>query len=221
MISTTGDEKKSSCKETQNIPVDEIVVKHLISQANDLNSSNRLIYLFIGNDFELTQGNITWKNFSIREGNCILARRSVVLLKQAGININNVLSFTPLSLQTASMAEYMRNENTTGQSQDKNKVFSITPDVKTLTKVVKYFITTTGWTRVGLLHDGTKLSEQFVKLVGNLKEVYPLKYDGSNANQIYNHFKDKNIRVILFSGSVEAYLQALDDLYDFYYTGTG
>ena len=115
----------------------------------------------------------------------------------------------------------MRNENTTGQSQDKNKVFSITPDVKTLTKVVKYFITTTGWTRVGLLHDGTKLSEQFVKLVGNLKEVYPLKYDGSNANQIYNHFKDKNIRVILFSGSVEAYLQALDDLYDFYYTGTG
>ena len=220
MVGTTNT-RQGGCEETQNIPIDQIAVKHLISQANDVNNSSQLIYL-ANTDGELTQGDgNVWSNFSFREWACILSQSSVAVLKPNGVNIENYVRFRPVALQTVLMAEYMSYDNVHTQ---KRLDFSITPSVITLIKVVSHFIMKTGWTRIGLLYDSTdnKLSDRFTSEVKKLAfQIYPMKYDGSNANDIYNYFKSNNVRVIVFTGLVQTYLQALDDLYDYYYTGRG
>lgn len=222
MVSTTNSRQDGgTCEEKQNIPIDEIAVKHLVSQANDVNNSSQLIYL-ANVDGELTNGDANvWNNLTFRQWACVLSQHSVVVLKPNGVNIENFIRFRPVSLQTLLMAEYMSYE---GGYTQKRKAFNITPNVKALGRVVSYFIKKTGWTRVGFLHDGTdiRLTERFTSEGKKLPfQIYPIKYEGSNANDIYNYFKSNNIRVVVFAGLVQTYLQALDDLYDYYYTGRG
>ena len=207
------------CEERQSIPIDQIAVKHLVSQANDVNNSSQLIYL-ANVDGELTHGDgSVWNNLTFRQWGCILSQHSVAVLKPNGVNIENFIRFRPVSLQTLLMAEYMSYESS--YTQKRKATFSITPNVKALGRVVRYFIEKTGWTRVGFLYDDTdnKLSERFTS--ESTFQIYPIKYDGNNINDIYNYFKSNNIRVIVFAGLVQTYLQALDDLYDYYYTGQG
>lgn len=219
MIGTTREE--DGCKETHKVPIDKIAVKQLISQANN-NISGQLIYLFT-DDGELTDGNtIVEKNLSLRQQGCILSQRNVVLLMPRGTNTDNVL--TPASLHATLMAEYMHNDHDNGDNPSQmNMIFSVTPDVDTLIKVVHHFIEANDWTRAGLLYDdaGIGLGKKFINEVRFTLQVHALRYDGSNANEVYSQFKNKNVRVIIFSGSVQNYLQALDDLYDYYYTGIG
>lgn len=215
---TTRDEVWGGCKERPNIPVDKIAVKHLISQANN-NNSSQLIYLFT-DDEEVTQGNtVILKNLTKRQWACVLSRYAVVILKPKGVKVNSALPLTPVSLQIILAAEYTQGTNNWKDNKDEN-IFSITPSPYTLISVVNYFIRATGWTRIGLLYDdiGSKLSREFAN---SDIEIYALNYDDSNAYEVYSHFKNYNVRIIMFVGSVRAYLQALDDLYDYYYTGTG
>lgn len=220
MIGTTRE--SVGCKETQgDIPVDKMAVKHLISQANDASNSSQLIYL-LTDDGELMDGNsVMERNISLKQWNCIMYQHGVVLLKPKTTNIDQ-LPMTSLSIQTVLVAEYESDDSTDEFSQN-STIFSVTPDINTLVKVVNYFIMTTGWTRVGLLYDdeGTGLSNMFTDELSFTLQIYPLKYDGSNANEVYNQFKNRNVRVILFSGLVQNYLQVLDDMYDYYYTGIG
>ena len=224
MIGTSNTRlREVGCKGAQNIPIDQIAVKHLISQANDINNSSQLIYL-ANADGELTQGNgNVWRNLSFREWGCILSQHSVAVLKPNGVNIENFSHFRPPSLQTVLMAEYMNN-NGGGAGTQRRQGFSITPSVRSLVNVVSYFIMKTGWTRIGLLYDSTdyRLSERFTNAAERMAfQVFPMKYDGSNANDIYHYFRNNNIRIIAYAGLVRTYLQALDDLYDYYYTGIG
>ena len=224
MVGTTNSRPGGGkCEEEQSIPIDQIAVKHLISQANDVNNSSQLIYLANFNG-ELTDGNVSvWNNLTLRQWACILSKHSVAVLKPDGVNIEKFIRFRSISLQTVLMAEYMRYDSDYTQLR-RQATYSITPNVRALSRVVSYFIKKTGWTRVGLLHDGTdnKLIERFASEGKKLAfQIYPIKYDGINANDIYNYFKSNNIRVVVFAGLVQTYLQALDDLYDYYYTGQG
>lgn len=221
MISTTNHDKVCSTG-TQNIPIGKMAVKNLITQANKINNSSQLLYLFT-DDGELTEGGSTWKNLSARQLNCILAKRNVVVLKPKAADVEKALPLIPLSLQTVLTAEYMHDDDDNYDINSKTKnVFSITPNIAMLTKVVSHFIITTGWTRVGILYDNT-VSEFVYKMKKMTKsfQLFVLKYDGSNANDISDQFKKRNIRIILYTGLVQTYLQALDDLYDYYYTGIG
>lgn len=210
-------EEPAQCKGVQNVPVDKIVVKHLISQANNGNTSTPLIYLYT-DDGEFTDGNRNTLPFT--QQRCIWAQRGTILLRQKGVRVKKDL--TRLSFQTLLVAEYMQSIQKIDDDL-KEKAFSITPDISTLVKVVSYFIITTGWTRVGLLHDATgiRLSRRFNRHLNMTVQVYQMRYDGSNANAVYTQYKSRNVRVILFTGLVQNYLQVLDDLYDYYYTGRG
>ena len=214
MISST--EEPAQCKGVQNVPVDKIVVKHLISQVNNGNTSTPLIYLYT-DDGEFTDGNRNTLPFT--QQRCIWARRGTIVLRQKGVRVKKDLK--QLSFQTLLVAEYMQNIQKIDDLKD--KPFSITPDISTLVKAISYFIMTTGWTRVGLLHDATgiKLSRRFNRRLNMTVQVYQMGYDGSNANAVYTQYKSRNVRVILFTGLVQNYLQVLDDLYDYYYTGRG
>lgn len=220
MISTTNHDKVSSTG-TQNIPIDKMAVKHLITQANKINNSSRLLYLFT-DDGELTDGGSTRNNLSARQSNCILAERNVVVLKPKAADVEKALPLIPLSLRTVLTAEYMHDDDNYDSDSKTKNAFSITPNIAMLTKVVSHFIIRTGWTRVGILYDNT-VSEFVYKMKKVAKDfqLFVLKYDGSNANDISDQFKKRNIRIILYTGLVQTYLQALDDLYDYYYTGIG
>ena len=212
---------RQSCDITQNIPIDWIAVKHLVTRANEENNSSQLIYLANGNG-ELTHDNGRWSNLSRRQWLCVLSQHSVAVLKPKGVSLGDVLRFTPLSLQTILTAEYMNKEGSIRRKEA--TAFSITPNKKALTKVVSYFIMETGWTRIGLLYDNsnTKISERFVSEGRELAfQVYPMEYDGTNAYDVYNYLRNENIRVIVFSGLIQTYLQVLDEMYDYHYTGIG
>ena len=206
----------TGCKGTRHIPVDKMVVKHLISQVNDDNVSTPLVYLY-SDDGEFTDGHSD--NISFSQRRCIWAQRDVIILRPKGAKINTNL--TQLSLQMLLIAEYTYDCSVNDDYEE--RVFSITPDANTLVKAVSYFIMTTGWTRVGLLHDttGARLSIKFKQELNMTLQVYQMKYDGTNANTVYSEYRSKNVRIILFTGLVRNYLQVLDDLYDYYYTGKG
>lgn len=216
------DHEQDGCTGTSNMPVDKIVVKHLIKQANDddINISHQcMLYLFT-EDKALTQGNTTWKNLTATQWSCLLPRRIVALLNRKGIDTEKALP-PSVSLQKVLIAEYMQDEDESNENDRNKQLYNITPDVNVLITVVKYFILTNGWTRIGLLYDGTGISKKLTDEFKRNLTVYLLRYDGSNANELYNYFKNNNIRVIVFLGSVHNYLQVLDDLYDYYYTGVG
>ena len=215
MIGTT-EESTTSCKGIQHIPADKMVVKQLISQVNDDNASTPIIYLYT-DDGEFTDGRR--ENISFSQQRCIWAQRDVIILRPKGAKLNTRMTW--LSLQTLLIAEYTYDCNINDDQED--RVFSITPDANMLVKAVSYFIIATGWTRVGLLHDatGTILSIKFKQELNMTLQVYQMKYDGNNANTVYSEYRSKNVRIILFTGLVKNYLQVLDDLYDYYYTGRG
>jgi len=213
---------QSGCEElnkiSYGIPIDKIAVKDLIATSNNISDSYRKIYL-LTDDKELTDGSTILKNLTGTEMLCLLGSKCVALLQRGGLPPQGITTTANSVLRV----RYLQPKEPDNMLFNKQEVFSVTPSLSMLAEVTKHFVLQTGWSRIVVLHEDSEAAQHFAHKMESLEdgslEVFSLDYDGSDPEGVYHFVKGRNARVIIFKGSIQLYLQALDAVRRWYLIG--